>query len=155
MPVLRLLLPSSGENISKVAANGESKHHLEMPIIVESRRKKPETLQKQYPQAFFLDVTSRGKMPWVRFSPFYPHGKIPVPLSPNYFATSVEGIWQGLKVFEKADVDLTKFTITNMKGLKRSNRVYGRVLGHRAGVEGKALLDYGEARHKIYLPTYQ
>jgi len=125
-----------------------------MPIIIESRRKKPETLQKKYPQAFFIDVTSRGTMPWVRFSPFFPHGQIPIPLSLNYFAASVEGIWQGLKVFEKADIDLAKFTITDMKGLKRSTRVYGRVLGHRAGVTGNSLLAYGEARYKIYLPAY-
>jgi len=43
--------------------------------------------------------------PWIKFSPFYPHGGIPVPFAPGYFSETVEGIWQGLKVFEKADGD--------------------------------------------------
>ena len=49
-----------------------------------------------------LDLTSKAAEPWVRFSPFYPHGDIPVPFSAGRTAQSVEGIWQGLKVFESA-----------------------------------------------------
>jgi hypothetical protein len=101
-----------------------------------------------------LDVTSRGPEPWLRFSPFYPHGGIPVPFSPGVRAESVEGIWQGLKVFERAGIDPVKFRITSMRGLKRSSRKYGRILGHRAGVAGDRLLTYVAARHCIYLPVY-
>jgi hypothetical protein len=101
-----------------------------------------------------LDVTSRGPEPWVRFSPFYPHGGIPIPFSLGHFSVSVEGIWQGLKVFERADVDTSRFTITTMKGIKRSSRAFGKVLGHREGVAGDRLLPYGEARRAIYLPSY-
>jgi hypothetical protein len=126
-----------------------------MPLIVESKRKKIENLRGRYPDAFIVDVTSRGEQPWVKFSPFYPHGNIPVPLSPNYFAASVEGIWQGLKVFEKTDIETSKFSITNLKGLKRSARTFGRVMGHRSGVNGTKLLSYQEARHIIYLPSYK
>jgi hypothetical protein len=68
---------------------------------------------------------------------------------------SVEGIWQGLKVFERADVDATKLAITTMRGLKRSSRQFGTVLGHRAGLLGDALLPYAEARYAIYLPVYR
>ncbi len=68
---------------------------------------------------------------------------------------TVEGIWQGLKVFETADVDPSKLSIVNMKGIKRSVRKYGKVLGHRAGLTGSQLLSYGEARRKIYLPSYR
>ena len=57
----------------------------------------------------------------VRFSPFFPHGSIPVPFSPGVTGQSVEGIWQGLKVFESEDIDLQKFEITNMKSIKRSS----------------------------------
>jgi hypothetical protein len=102
-----------------------------------------------------LDVTSKGSLPWVKFSPFYPHKNIPVPFSPEYFGASVEGIWQGLKVFELADIDLGKFSITTMKNIKRTSKRYGKVLGHRSGVQGRTLLSYREARYQIYLPTYR
>ena len=100
-------------------------------------------------------MTAKGPKPWVRFSPFYPHGQIPIPLSPGRFGQSVEGIWQGLKVFESEDVDPSRFEITAMKGLKRTVRKYGKVRGHRAGVLGAELLDYETARRRIYLPAYR
>ncbi|HXV94472.1 MAG TPA: hypothetical protein VD813_14295, partial [Pseudonocardia sp.] len=73
-------------------------------LHVAHRQVSREKLEKRFPGATVLDVTSRGPQPWVRFSPFYPHGGIPVPLSPGAYGQSVEGIWQGLKVFERADV---------------------------------------------------
>ena len=69
-------------------------------IIIESKRKKPETILKKYPDAILADVTSGAKDGLVKLSPFYPHGGIPVPFSDGYTATCVEAIWQGLKVFE-------------------------------------------------------
>jgi hypothetical protein len=126
-----------------------------MSIVVESKRKSLETITQVYPNACILDVTSRGSQPWVKFSPFYPHGTIPVPLSPGFTAASVEGIWQGLKVFAHADIDVTAFTNTRMTGLKRTARTYGSVQGHRAGVHGTILLSYVDARYEIYLPAYR
>jgi Family of unknown function (DUF6939) len=123
-------------------------------IAIQSRRVALERLEQKYPDAAIFDLTSHGVQPWIRFSPFYPHGQIPVPFSPGQVSTSVEGIWQGLKVFEHADVDPSRFTVTSMKHLKRSVRAYGRVLGHRQGVEGAILLTYAQARRLIYLPTY-
>lgn len=123
-------------------------------IIVESKRKGHKTLQKLYPNAELIDVTSRGTEPFVKLSPFYPHGNIPVPFSDNYFASSVEGIWQGLKVFRDHDIDISKFEIINMKGIKRTARKFGQPLGHKKGVNGTELLDYLTARKKIYLPSY-
>jgi hypothetical protein len=126
-----------------------------MSIIVKSRRASLERLHKTDPDAVIFDVTSKGSEPWIGFSPFYPHGGIPVPFSPGHFSMTVEGIWQGLKVFETTDVDPSKLAIANMKGIKRSVRKYGKVIGHRAGLTGSQLLSYGEARRKIYLPSYQ
>jgi hypothetical protein len=123
-------------------------------IIIRRRSTPPATLQRDYPDASIIDVTSRGEQPWVRFSPFYPHGDIPVPFSAGWTSASVEGIWQGLKVFEHADIETGKFRITSMKSLKRSARVYGAVRGHRKGVEGQELLAYVPARRLLYLPTY-
>ena len=73
-------------------------------IIIESKRKKLENILKKYPGAIIADVTSQAKDGLVRLSPFYPHGGIPVPFSKCYTAACVEGIWQGLKVFENEDV---------------------------------------------------
>ncbi|GHO59553.1 DUF6939 family protein [Ktedonobacter robiniae] len=126
-----------------------------MTVFVESHRLTAETIKRRHGEAQVIDVTSRGADPWVRFSPFYPHGDIPVPFSPGYTSQSVEGVWQGLKVFELAGVDIGKFRVANMKGIKRSGRSLGSVLGHREGVDGKRLLGYREARSAIYLPTYR
>lgn len=126
-----------------------------MTFLVVSRRMAPQTIHKRFGDVLLHDVTSRGPDPWMRFSPFYPHGNIPVPFAPTQTGMSVEGIWQGLKVFETADVDPTKLTITTMKNIKRSARRFGAVLGHRAGLEGDRLLGYEEARRMIYLPIYR
>jgi hypothetical protein len=126
-----------------------------MALLLENKRKKLDNIQKEHPQALILDVTSKGPLPWVKFSPFYPHGNIPVPFSPGHTAKSVEGIWQGLKVFASAGVDTTYFAITTMKNIKRTGRRFGQILGHRQGVHGQTLLPYREARYQIYLPIYK
>ena len=124
-------------------------------ILVQNRRRKIENIEKDFPNAVIIDVTSKGKLPMLKFSPFYPVGGIPIPFSENKHAESVEGIWQGLKVFETHDIDESKFKITSMKGLKRTIRKYGKPKGHRKGVGGDQLLDYITARKLIYLPTYR
>lgn len=124
-------------------------------IIVESKRKKPETILRQYPDAILADVTSGAKDGLVKLSPFYPHGGIPVPFSEGYTATCVEAIWQGLKVFECSDVDTSLFYNDTMKGLKRTVRKYGTPLGHRKGVNGTELLGYIEARKLIYITRWR
>ena len=108
-----------------------------MPIVVAHRSTKAKTLQAKYEDPIILDVTSKGPEPWVRFSPFYPHGSIPVPFSAGRTGASVEGIWQALKVFESEDVDESKLLVENMKGLKRTVRRLGQVLGHRRGIGGE------------------
>ena len=124
-------------------------------ILIESKRKKPETILKKYPGAILADVTSSAKDGLVKLSPFYPHGGIPVPFTEGMTASCVEAIWQGLKVFEHCDVDTSLFTNTTMRGLKRTVRRFGRPLGHRKGVHGTELLGYIEARKLIYIPTYR
>lgn len=124
-------------------------------IIIESKRKKLETILKKYPDAIQADVTSNAKDSLVKLSPFYPHGGIPVPFSDGYTATCVEAIWQGLKVFEGSDVDISLFHNDTMRGLKRTVRKFGKPLGHRKGVNGTDLLGYIEARKLIYIPTYR
>lgn len=125
-------------------------------IIIESKRKKLETLQKLYPGAVIADVTSKSdNAQLVKLSPFYPHGGIPVPNSHGVKAACVEAIWQGLKVFESCGVDMAMFGNDTMKNIKRTVRKYGKPLGHQHGLDSTELLDYITARKKIYIPAYQ
>jgi hypothetical protein len=124
-------------------------------IVIESKRKKKSTLDSLYPGATIVDVTSHSESEMVKFSPFYPHGGIPVPFSDGVTSMSVEGIWQGLKVFGTVDVDTSCFRNDTMKNLKRTVRVNGPCRGHRKGVRGTELLGYLEARKQIYLPAYK
>jgi len=127
-----------------------------LKIIIANRRTKPENLRKKFGEEIeIIDVTSKADEPWVRFSPFFPHGDIPVPFSEGIFGQSVEGIWQALKVFESEDVDSSKLRVTTMKGLKRTVRRLGTVRGHRQGMQGDLLLGYRDARVQIYLPIYR
>lgn len=124
-------------------------------IIVKHKSMPQASFDKRYPEYKVIDITSKAAEPFVKLSPFYPIGDIPVPLSSGQVAQSVEGIWQGLKVFETEDVDTSKFEVTTMKGLKRTVRKFGNVRGHQAGLGSETLLPYVEARKKIYLPAYR
>jgi hypothetical protein len=112
-------------------------------------------LKKYGADAVIVDVTSKASDEMIRLSPFYPHGGIPVPFSPNFAAMSVEGIWQGLKVFEHYGIDVQMFRNATMKNLKRTVRRFGKPLGHRKGVTGNKLLNYIDARMQIYVPAYK
>lgn len=122
-------------------------------VVVESKRKKIEGIKKMYPDAVIIDVTSHAKDEFVKLSPFYPHGHIPVPDSDGWMGASVEGIWQGLKVFERAGVDIKTMHNKTMQNIKRTTRSFGQVLGHRRGVTGE-LMDYLTARLELYIPCY-
>ena len=124
-------------------------------IVIESKRRKRENILKKYPDAVIADVTSQATDGLVKLSPFYPHGGIPVPFSDGYTAMCVEAIWQGLKVFESADVDVDMFANDTMKNIKRTVRRFGKPLGHRKGASGTELLGYIEARKQIYLSAYK
>ncbi|MBR6181216.1 MAG: hypothetical protein IKQ77_08400 [Prevotella sp.] len=121
-------------------------------IIIKNKRSKTENILKEYPDAEIFDVTSKGE--YKRLSPFYPHGGIPVPFSGTVTSASVEGVWQGLKVFQNEGVDFSCFTNTTMKNLKRTVRTHGKCLGHQKGLGSRMLLGYIEARKQIYVPTY-
>lgn len=123
-------------------------------IIVRNKRCSQEKLRKEFPDCIIIDVTSKGEGEWQKLSPFYPHGDIPVPFTENITSMSVEGIWQGLKVFESEDVDMSSFRNSSMKGIKRTVRTHGRCLGHRKGVRGTELIEYINARKQIYVPSY-
>lgn len=123
-------------------------------IVVKNKRCSEDKLRQEFPGCVIIDVTSKGTGEWQKLSPFYPHGGIPVPFSDGVTSMSVEGIWQGLKVFETCGVDRESFRNGTMKNIKRTVRKNGRCLGHRKGVLGTELLGYVDARKEIYLPSY-
>jgi hypothetical protein len=104
-------------------------------------RKARATLQQQGKRV--IDVSSRAPLPYCYLSLFYPHGNIPIPGMPGKTADAVEGIWQGLKVFQ-GHIDESYF---RGRGKKRR----GKPEGHR--YEGK-VIDYLQARQLIYVPSY-
>lgn len=128
---------------------------MNLMIFIENKRRKIDRIRADHPDADILDVTSTSDLRYaLLLSPFYPHGNIPIPFSPGYRAMSVEGIWQGLKVFESCGIDMSSFQNDTMTGLKRTVRKFGKPLGHQKGVNSTELLGYLEARKFIYLPTY-
>ena len=122
-------------------------------IYIHNVKKSRIRLSKEYDNSIVIDVSSQSEMPYVKLSPFFPHGEIPVPFSKGITSQTVEGIWQGLKVFENHDIDMRKFEISSMSGIKRPRRFFGEPKGHRKGVNGD-LIDYLSARKLIYIPTY-
>lgn len=125
-------------------------------IYVENKKRKLERIIKQYPNADILDITSSAEKKYAQYlSPFYPHGGIPIPFSSGLTAASVEGIWQGLKVFDGEDVSWETMQNNTMRNVKRTVRKYGVPKGHRKGVNGTEILNYFSARMQIYLPSYK
>jgi hypothetical protein len=126
-----------------------------MPIHVRARRDGLARIRAELPGRAILDATAHAPSPWCRLSGFYPHGGIPVPMSPGRSATSVEGIWQALTVFEREDVDPSRLQMGASDHLRRGGAPLGRVLGHRAGLEGTEILPQAEARRRILLPAFR
>lgn len=122
-------------------------------IIVKNKRCSVNKIMGEYPDAVIIDVTSKGSAPWHKLSPFYPHGGIPVPFMEGITSMSVEGIWQGLKVFDNYGIDRESFRNDTMKNIKRTTRKYGRTRGHYKA-DTNELLEYIPARKLIYLPSY-
>ena len=121
-------------------------------IIIKNKRCSRENILREYPNAVIFDVTSKGE--YKTLSPFYPHGGIPIPFSGSVTSQSVEGIWQGLKVFKNEGIDFSCFDNKTMKNLKRTNRTHGQCIGHQKGLGSKELLGYLTARRDIYVPSY-
>lgn len=95
-----------------------------------------------------IDVTSKSASKYKVLSPMVHVTAIHVPgTDEEKKSKTVEGAWQGLKVFEHAGADLGYFARSGPVGLKRK----GKCLGH---LYEKNLLGYIEARKKIYVPMY-
>lgn len=123
-------------------------------IFVAHKRSKEKSIISKYGECTIVDVTSKANGEIRKLSPFYPHGKIPIPNS-DFTSESVEGIWQGLKVFHKKGIDYKSFDNRTGKNIKRTVRKFGLPKGHQYGTDSNEILSYIEARLKIYLPVYK
>ncbi len=133
---------------SEESGNFGAESKMKPMIIIESKKKPLEpgkkdkngkpilSLKEKYPDAMIIDVTSKAQDEFVKFSPFYPIGGIPVPFTEN-------------------DIDTSLFSKRDMKNMKRTKRKFGHCLGHRKGVHGEELLGYLTARKEIYLKCYK
>ena len=91
-------------------------------IYVVNKKRGIARILKDFPNADILDITSSSDKRYAQLlSPFYPHGNIPIPNTPELKATCVEAVWQGLKVFANADVDFETFKNDTMHNLKKDN----------------------------------
>ena len=102
-----------------------------------------------------VDVTSRSQSEFVRLSPFYPIGNIPIPclLEGKIKSQTTEAVWQALKLFENEGIKFELFGRKTMTRLKRGETKHsGKLIGHYKGPD--ETFDYGEAHRHIYLPTY-
>lgn len=113
------------------------------------------------PKRYVLDVSRYGKDGWNALSPMFDHGEgeekrpvIPVPGMPDRKSRTVEGIWQGLKVFAGPGVDQALVSGTELDMLEsgKPRKRKGVPLGHL--YEGELLKGVVEARKRIYLPAY-
>jgi hypothetical protein len=90
-------------------------------VVIVSKRAKKVQRELDSKGYVLVDVTSSSSDPLMqKFSPFYPHGSIPIPGMTGKTSQSVEGVWQGLKVFQMDGIDASKFGVKNMKNIKRA-----------------------------------
>jgi hypothetical protein len=111
-----------------------------------------EKVKKAYADAVVLNMTDKGAMK--KLSPKYPHEGIPVPFEEEVMALSVDGIWNGCKVFERRGIDKRYFNKDMMKEVDREIKYGGKCKGFRNGLRGAKLMDEVEARKKILIPAY-
>ena len=124
-------------------------------IIIEEKQESFGSLQMTFPYSIIIDVSSKAKSVFAQLSPEYLHDGIPVPNSGWLTANSVEGIWQGLKVFEKEDIDRSCFEYDSINNQRRTTLDCGKMLGHRFGTNGIEILNHTDAERRIFIPTYR
>lgn len=114
-----------------------------------------------YPNAFIIDISyssmryirNEVRNPYGMLNPFYPHGKIKVPFTDGYTGVSASAIWNSLKVFEDADVDVNLRYCEDIHMMRREN--LGNLVGFRQGFYNNYIMDIEEARRKILIPMYR
>lgn len=131
------------------------------PMIIIAKKRDATIMANKYPNALMIDISyssmryirSEVRNPYGMLNPFYPHGKIQVPFTDGYTGVSISAIWNSLKVFEDADVDVNLINCEDIHILRREN--LGRLIGFRQGLYNNYIMDVVEARRKILIPMYR
>lgn len=130
-------------------------------MITIAEKRDANIMAKKYPNALIIDVSyssmryigSGERNSYGMLNAFYPHGKIQVPFTDGYTGVSISAIWNSLKVFEDADVDVNLINCEDIHMLRREN--LGRLIGFRQGFYNNYIMDVVEARRKILIPMYR
>lgn len=107
------------------------------------------TVRNQYPDAVVLDVTREGLMR--KLDPSFPLGGVKVP-GCDETSLSVLGVWEGLKVFARKDIDPAYFSKERLQGKVRGCKSYGALRGIKAGEE---ILSVEDAVGEVFCKTYR
>lgn len=130
-------------------------------MIIIAEKRDATIIANKYPNALIIDI-SYSSMRYIRYevrnpygmlNPFYPHGKIQVPFTDGYTGVSISAIWNSLKVFEDADVNVNLRNCEDIHMMKREN--LGNLVGFRQGFYNNNIMDVEEARRKILIPIYR
>lgn len=131
------------------------------PMIIIAEKRDATIMANKYPNALIIDISyssmryirSEVRNPYGMLNPFYPHGKIQVPFTDGYTGVSISAIWNSLKVFEDADVNVNLRNYEDIHMMKREN--LGNLVGFRQGFYNNNIMDVEEARRKILIPIYR
>jgi len=130
-------------------------------VVIESRKMSEEDIRALYGDDVMIANISTDNTAKFRYlHPTFPHGGIPVPGATSdddvQLAASVEGLYEGLKVFTNTGISTTSMTNTDMRNIKRyQSQSKGKFLGYKGNIHNDALLNEEEAREAIYLPAFK
>lgn len=120
-----------------------------MKKVSEKYEENAKVARKNFPKAVVLDVTIKGAMG--RLDPDFPLGRIMVP-GKRIQALSVNGAWEGLKVFsKKKEIDEKWMCDEKKVGKKRCCKSWGKMEGLM--IEGE-LISVEESK-KIFEEIYK
>ena len=143
------------------ATDGTCHPTYSIQIFRKRGKKSKALLEAEKNGAEIIDLTSKAEdKHFAKLSPFHPFKNMAgapafeVPFMPQHRSYSVEGIWQGLKVFKNETVDVKMFSCEDVRKIRKRpvNAKRGQIVGHY-GKDGQTL-GYVDARRQIYVPVY-
>lgn len=131
-------------------------------IVIESRKTtSDEELRQMYGEdALIAHISTDNTAHFRALHPTFPHGKIPIPgadaTAEHRHAASVEGLYEGMKVFSNATISYASMENTDMRNIKRyQSASKGQFQGYKEALNSNVLLNELQARQKLYLPAYK
>ena len=121
-----------------------------MKKVSEDYMKNVKEAQKIWQKALVFDVTLGGAME--KMDPSFPIEKVKIP-GIRKWALSLNGVWEGLKVFSKKnEIDSTYFFNEKKLGKTRKCKSYGNLIGVKIGEE---VLDVEKGIEEVFVKGYK